>query len=74
MWEHEYIRKTKRGEVRDNSLSSASLLFYAMNEKKGEMRSCGSFKDTLSHGLTNLDLHVEEEEQASKSGAECSFL
>lgn len=30
------------------------------------MGSCGSFKNALSHGLTNLDLHVEEGIRAGK--------
>ena len=56
--------ETRRGGMRGKSCSpslhyiGAKIVHYELT--KGEMGRCGSFKDNLSHGLTNLALLVVE--------------
>lgn len=42
------------------SIISWQRLYICYELTKGEMGRCGSFKDSLSHGLTGLALHVVE--------------
>lgn len=75
MWEHEYISKTKRGAVRDKSLTFASLLLRVVNKKRKRWEVVDPLK-MLFHTDSQIWTCTwrRASEQASKSGGQHPFL